>query len=134
MSTAVSTAPQASATPDFPKKLFYRIQEVAKISGLKPYVLRYWETQFKELRPEKDKSGQRRYRQNDIEMILRIQDLLHTRKYTIAGACKEIKRARQEKSAPKKVAPIPKPATVVPTDSLKNIRAELNDLLQLISA
>ena len=56
------------------RKLFYRIQEVAKMTGLKPYVLRYWESEFKELAPDKDASDQRRYRQSDVEVILARRD------------------------------------------------------------
>jgi len=75
----------------YPKKLFYKIQEVANIVGVEPYVLRYWETRFPLLNPEKDSSDQRRYRQKDIELLLRIRQLLHVEKYTIAGAIEKLK-------------------------------------------
>lgn len=76
---------------DFPKKLFYKIQEVANIVGVEPYVLRYWETKFPMLSPEKDSSDQRRYRRKDIELLLRIRELLYEEKYTIAGAVERLK-------------------------------------------
>ncbi|MCB2154166.1 MerR family transcriptional regulator [bacterium] len=80
----------------YPKKLFYRINEVANIIGVEPYVLRYWETRFPQLAPEKDGSDQRRYRQKDIDVLLRIRELLYEEKYTIAGAVEKLK---EEKSS-----------------------------------
>ena len=68
------------------KKLYYSIGEVSKLVGLKPYVLRYWETEFKQLTPPKNRAGNRTYRQKDIDLILKIKDLLHGRKFTIEGA------------------------------------------------
>lgn len=68
------------------KKLYYSIGEVSKITGLKQYVLRYWETEFNQLGPNKNKSGNRIYRQKDIELIKKIKDLLYNRKFTIDGA------------------------------------------------
>ncbi|MDK2970999.1 MAG: hypothetical protein PWP23_754 [Candidatus Sumerlaeota bacterium] len=76
---------------NYPKKLFYRIQEVANIVGVEAYVLRYWETKFPMLTPEKDGSDQRRYRQKDIEILLKIRHLLYEEKYTIAGAVEKLK-------------------------------------------
>jgi len=71
-----------------PDKMFFRIGEVSEITGVKPYVLRYWESEFRLLRPNKNKSGQRVYRRRDVETALEIKDLLHQRKFTIAGAKK----------------------------------------------
>ena len=68
------------------KKLYYSIGEVSKIVGLKSYVLRYWETEFKHLKPPKNRAGNRTYRQKDIDLILKIKDLLHGKKFTIEGA------------------------------------------------
>ena len=68
------------------KKLYYSIGEVSKLVGLKSYVLRYWETEFKQLTPPKNRAGNRTYRQKDIELILKIKDLLHGKKFTIEGA------------------------------------------------
>jgi len=75
---------------ELPQKLFYRIQEVSRITGVKPYVLRYWETEFSSLRPEKGPNDQRRYRPEDIELILKIKTLLYEEKFTIAGARQHI--------------------------------------------
>ena len=68
------------------KKLYYSIGEVSKLVGLKSYVLRYWETEFKQLSPPKNRAGNRTYRQKDIDLILKIKDLLHGKKFTIEGA------------------------------------------------
>ena len=68
------------------KKLYYSIGEVSKIVDLKSYVLRYWETEFKQLNPPKNRAGNRTYRQKDIDLIIKIKDLLYNKKYTIDGA------------------------------------------------
>jgi len=72
------------------KKLYYSISEVSKITGLKPYVLRYWETEFKQLAPPKNRAGNRTFRQKDIDLILRLRQLLHVEKFTIEGARKKL--------------------------------------------
>ena len=74
-----------------PEKLYYSIGEVKEITGLEPHVLRYWESEFPTLRPKKNGRGQRTYQKKDIEMVLRIKDLLYKRKFTIAGAKKALK-------------------------------------------
>jgi len=74
------------SSPKQIKKLYYSIGEVSKLTELKPYVLRYWETEFKQLAPPKNRAGNRTYRQKDIDIILQIKDLLYNRKFTIKGA------------------------------------------------
>lgn len=69
-----------------PNKLYFRIGEVSDIVGVKPYVLRYWETEFSDIRPTKSKSGQRLYKRRDVEMLLGVRDLLYDQRYTIDGA------------------------------------------------
>jgi DNA-binding transcriptional MerR regulator len=69
-----------------PAKTYYRIGEVARITGLKPYVLRYWETEFRPLAPPKSRSGQRTYRRAEIRAILLVKKLLYEQRFTIAGA------------------------------------------------
>ncbi len=82
-----------------PDKLFYRIQEVATITQIKPYVLRYWETEFSMLAPPKDENDQRRYRRCDIELIIEIKRLLYSEKFTIAGARRRLKGVKETPSA-----------------------------------
>jgi DNA-binding transcriptional MerR regulator len=74
-----------------PDKLYYKIGEVSRITGVKPHVLRYWESEFKEIRPYKSRSLQRLYRKKDIELILRIKKLLYEDLFTISGAKRKIK-------------------------------------------
>lgn len=74
------------------QKLFYTIGEVAQMVEVKPYVLRYWETEFKKLNPQKSVTGQRAYRKRDIEIALTIKQLLYGEKYTIAGALKKLEQ------------------------------------------
>jgi DNA-binding transcriptional MerR regulator len=75
-----------------PDKMYFRIGEVAAIVGVKPYVLRYWESEFAALRPQKSRTRQRMYRRRDVELLLKIKHLLYDRKYTIAGARQLLKR------------------------------------------
>tara|TARA_A100000164_G_C21432955_1_gene551930 strand:- start:49 stop:408 length:360 start_codon:yes stop_codon:yes gene_type:complete len=68
------------------KKLYYSIGEVSELTGLKAYVLRYWETEFSQLKPSKNRAGNRTYRQKDIDLIMHVKNLLYNEKYTIDGA------------------------------------------------
>jgi DNA-binding transcriptional MerR regulator len=72
-------------------KLYFKIGEVAKLVGVKPYVLRYWETEFSVVRPGKTRSKHRLYRRKDVEMLVRIKELLHDRRFTIEGARKHLR-------------------------------------------
>ncbi len=78
------------------QKLFYTIGEVAQTVNVKPYVLRYWETEFKKLDPQKSQTGQRTYRKRDIEIALTIKRLLYDEKYTIAGAVQKLEELEKE--------------------------------------
>ncbi len=92
-------ASEASTEVKIPDKVFFRIGEVGTLTGVKPYVLRYWETEFRHLRPRQAKSGQRLYRKPAIELILRLKELLWARKFTIAGARTELSRRKTSPSA-----------------------------------
>ena len=85
--------------PDIPDKLYFKIGEVSKITGLKSHVLRYWETEFPSIRPIKSKSNQRLYQRKDIETILLVKQLLYENKFTINGARRRIKELRGDKDA-----------------------------------
>src|SRR6516225_2240898 len=76
----------ASPEPEIPDKLFFRIGEVSQIVGVEPYVLRYWESEFKALSPKKSGTGQRMFRRKDVELLLEIKRLLYDKKFTIEGA------------------------------------------------
>ena len=82
-----------------PDKLYYKIGEVAKFTGVKTHVLRYWETEFKAIRPNKSRSNQRLYRKQDVELILHLKDLLYNQGFTIAGARKKLREKPDRKVA-----------------------------------
>lgn len=77
---------QPAAAAEIPDRLYYRIGDVARICGVEPYVLRFWETQFPALKPSKGGTGQRLYRRRELDLALRIRDLVHKEGYTLAGA------------------------------------------------
>jgi DNA-binding transcriptional MerR regulator len=84
-----------------PQKLFFRIGEVCDLIKVQPHVLRYWETEFPMLAPQKNRAGQRVYRRKDVEMVLRIRDLLYEEKFTIAGARKRLAEENRKGIAPR---------------------------------
>ena len=81
------------------KKLYYSISEVSKITNIEQYVLRYWETEFEQLKPQKNRAGNRIYTNKDIQIILYIKELLREKKYTIQGAKKILEEAARNKTA-----------------------------------
>ncbi|HKY34021.1 MAG TPA: MerR family transcriptional regulator [Candidatus Polarisedimenticolia bacterium] len=93
--------------PEIPNKLFYKIGEVCEITDTQPYVLRFWESEFPQLAPRKNRSGQRVYQRKDIDTVIRIKRLLYEEEYTIAGARKKL----DEESPSDKVAREAEPQT-----------------------
>ncbi len=89
--TAAERAVATAGDDEARQKRYYRIGEVSKITGVKPYVLRYWESEFRWMAPQKSRSKQRLYRRRDIDMILMIKKLLYGQRYTIAGARKKLR-------------------------------------------
>ena len=104
------------------KKLYYSIGEVSKLVGLKSYVLRYWETEFKQLTPPKNRAGNRTYRQKDIDLILKIKDLLHVKKFTIEGARSVISSKTSNISS----------AGNIDRKMISQLKNELQEILQVI--
>ena len=94
----------SQAATAIPEKLFFKIGEVCEIAGVQAHVLRYWETEFPTLAPQKNRAGQRTYRRRDVEMALRIKELLYDEQYTIAGAKKKL-ASEARGSAKGEVAP-----------------------------
>lgn len=102
-----------------PDRMFYKIRDVAKILDVKTHVLRYWETEFPTLNPQKNKNGQRVYTKKDVEMAMEIKRLLHVEKYSIAGAKRLLKKKKgggKETSSPA-------------LDAMRSAREELAGLL-----
>jgi len=107
------------------KKLYYSIGEVSKITSVEPHILRYWETIFNDLKPAKSKSGKRTYTDNDIDVILKLKDLIQKQKYSTAGAKKVLEE--EDDSAASQLTPD------VPIElkrDLKEIRHFLSQLLE----
>ena len=113
------------------KKLYYSIGEVSELTGLKAYVLRYWQTEFSQLNPPKNRAGNRTYRQKDIDVILNIKDLLYKKKYTIEGARSIIsghKRTPVVNKQMTKQKSIDEKQQVI----LNKIQKELNSIIHII--
>jgi DNA-binding transcriptional MerR regulator len=95
-------------------KLYYRIGEVAQIVGVQPHVLRYWESEFRTIRPRKSSKGQRVYSRRDVEKLLRVKDLLKNQGFTIAGAKRKLRDPAAEPAGAAELAPAPEVAPVSP--------------------
>ncbi len=131
------------AVAPIPDKLYFRIGEVSQLCGLPAYVLRFWETEFSQLKPHKSGTGQRLYRRRDVEMALHVKKLLYEEGYTIPGARQALKaEARQgtgQPELPLKFELAPEPEAPAPS-ALKKERArllklkhELREILDLLS-
>jgi len=105
---------------ELPDKFYFRVGEVSNIAGVPAYVLRFWETEFKSIRPKRTPSGQRLYRKKDVERILTIKDLLYRKKFTIQGARQYLKSLPAQK----------KKNAVTPT--ISEIREELKRIRDLL--
>ena len=90
-------------SPEIPDKLYFKIGEVSELLGVEPYVLRYWESEFPALSPKKSGTGHRLYRRKDVELLLRIKQLLYEKRYTIEGARQALQK---EGRAPKQRPPV----------------------------
>jgi DNA-binding transcriptional MerR regulator len=113
-----------------PDKLYFRIGEVSELAGLPAYVLRFWETEFPQLKPTKSGTGQRMYRRRDVENLLVVKKLLYEEGYTIAGARDKLKQDSKPKRAQSALpfaAPAPKSQS-----ELKRLRHDMADLLQML--
>src|SRR5690348_17918868 len=123
--------------PEIPDKLFFRIGEVSRLAGIKPYVLRFWETEFSTLGPKKSGKGHRLYRRKDVELVLEIKRLLYEKRYTIEGARKFLD-SRLRENGPKAEAASKKHARSQPDlfsdprPALEQIRTELTEILKML--
>jgi len=108
-----------------PDKFYFRIGEVSDIVDVPAYVLRFWETEFKQIKPKRTQAGQRMYRKQDVELVLRIKHLLYEKKFTIEGARQHLKGgAGRPKGTPPAKAP----------PAISEIRDELIRIRQMIDA
>ena len=111
-----------------PDKLYFKIGEVSSITGVEPYILRYWESEFKLVKPYRTKSNQRLYRRKDVESVLKIKKMLYDEKFTIAGAKKKIKT----NEAPDKQLPLGFSQEKY-KQTLKDVLVEIKDLHNSLS-
>jgi DNA-binding transcriptional MerR regulator len=137
----------SAATPEIPDKLYFRIGDVSRLVGVKPFVLRFWETEFPQLAPKKSGTGHRLYRRKDVEAVLEIKRLLYDERFTIEGARNylQAKAASPQAKAAKAAKRAKSPATQQPTvqadlfglatppPPLDTIRRELRDILKLLA-
>jgi DNA-binding transcriptional MerR regulator len=121
-------ASTSTADPAIPDKLYFRIGEVAKLCKLPAYVLRFWESEFPQLKPVKSSAGQRMYRQRDVESVLRIKKLLYDEGFTIAGARQHLK-AESKPARMQSGLPFPKPGR---GNDLKKVRQGLQEILVIL--
>lgn len=142
MSVPENTAatPTGSGAPqEIPDKLYFRIGEVAQLAGIKPYVLRFWETEFSFLGPKKSDTGHRLYRRKDVEIVLEIKRLLYQERFTIEGARKFLEA--RSKTRPNTAAKSAKPAAKRRRQGelfesaavgIELVREELHEILKIL--
>ena len=120
-------------SPDKPqiKKLYYSISEVSEITRLKKYVLRYWETEFTQLKPPKNRAGNRTYRQKDIDVVHKIKELLYKNKFTIEGARKQMETGVI--TGEMETTTDSEKNSAINSEVLEKLKQELNDILRIIN-
>jgi DNA-binding transcriptional MerR regulator len=154
MSTPENAADHASdpgaiaAAEEIPDKLYFRIGDVARLAGIKPYVLRFWETEFPGLGPRKSGTGHRLYRRKDVEMVLEIKRLLYEQRFTIEGARKHLEARPRTEAAGASGKPAKRRSAKAAADApakgqvdlfgsgsvemLEKVRKELREIVQLL--
>lgn len=136
MATHLSPKRVASEPVTIPDRLYFKIGDVAQICGLETYVLRFWETQFPQLKPNKSGTGQRLYRRREVELVLEIKWLVHDQGYTLAGARHALEAIhRRHNHSPHAIAE--GGSGVHPEEiaaAIRNARAELREIAGLLAA
>lgn len=146
----IASEAAAGNPEEIPDKLYFRIGEVARLAGIKPYVLRFWETEFPSLGPKKSGTGHRLYRRKDVQLVLEIKQLLHEKRYTIEGARKfldargrdarereargksEPSRSSSSKASPPPNVKIQGSLFDVSSPLLDEVRKELKEIVELL--
>ena len=123
----MARTPKPTAVSGIPDKPFFKIGEAARLCAVKPYVLRYWETEFHSIRPQKTRSKQRLYRRKDLELLLKIRHLLYDDRFTIEGA-----RARLRELGHDEGAAPPLPAPEIDRELAKKLKQGLVDLIRIV--
>jgi DNA-binding transcriptional MerR regulator len=136
MATQLSRKPVLES-PSIPDRLYFKIGDVARICSLETYVLRFWETQFPQLKPNKSGTGQRLYRRRDVELVLEIKRLVHAEGFTLPGARQALEQAQrgQEPQASLRLSTAPPSRRRDKASSiLRNARAELREIANLLAS
>jgi len=140
LATAMATQlsrKRAFESPSIPDRLYFKIGDVARICEVETYVLRFWETQFPQLKPNKSGTGQRLYRRRDVELALEIKRLVHAEGYTIAGARQTLEHSHHRRE-PQPVLPLPSNDPGQSRDTIAaaigHARAELREIVGLLAA
>lgn len=136
MATA-ATPPERVVIPD---RLYFRIGDVCRLSGVKPHVLRYWESEFPTLHPKKSGTNQRLFRRKEVELVLEIKRLLYDQKYTLVGAREYLERDRAKARKMTRAVPVEKAPAQASlfgdnpewVEQARHVRSELTDLLALL--
>lgn len=111
-----------------PVKLYYRIGEVSQIVGVEPHVLRYWESEFRSIRPQKSRKGQRIYSRRDVDRLLKVRELLYTQGFTIAGARKRLREGGEEAEPAAVPVRLPPPTRALLLELQQDIAGMLAEL------
>ena len=139
----MATAAARTQPVEIPNKLYFRIGDVSRLTGVKAYVLRYWETEFSALSPKKSGTNQRLYRRKDVEMVLEIKYLLYDKRYTIEGARTFLHQRKSHPRAAAQSAPPPAQTNLFGPDPtalaakanarMASVRTELRAILDLLT-
>ena len=136
--------PALVSPADIPNKLYFKIGEVARLTGVKPYVLRYWETEFTGLGPKKSGTNQRQYRRKDVELVLEIKRLLYEKRFTVEGARKHLGLRTKGLAVAGSAASASRPAAQgalfslhpepagIPKEKMDPLRKELKAILDIL--
>jgi len=126
---------RAVSSPVIPDRLYFKIGDVAQICGVETYVLRFWETQFPQLKPNKSGTGQRLYRKREVELALEIKHLVHEEGYTIAGARQAMESGqRRGKPAPAVAATPAAAKSDAQKATILRVKSELQEIVAMLSA
>lgn len=136
------TTKYAVDTPTIPDRLYFKIGDVAKICSVETYVLRFWETQFPQLKPNKSGKGQRLYRRRDVEMALDIKRLVHDERYTISGARHALDAMQSKGKAVPALTAVPANGALAAIKSLSDkekaailrVKSELREIASLLAS
>jgi DNA-binding transcriptional MerR regulator len=121
-----------NAAPQLPDKMYFRVGETSRLVGVPAYVLRFWETEFRAVSPQKSGRGHRLYRRKDVELLLQIKHLLYEKRFTLEGARQALK-SKPKPAARKRATEPSQPALfAAPAGTLEDIRKELAAILELL--